>query len=167
MGWMDLAMGGFDDGEMDWGWMDGWMDLAMGGFGDGWMDLGWIDLVMDGFGDGWMDLGWMDLAINFIDGLDGLACGITIIVSAVLIVIGIKEQNELVIAISSFLLAGNLAFLRYNFYPAKIFMGETGALFIGLNIAAISTAGTSQYKGITSITLMVPLAVMAVPLIVS
>lgn len=104
-------------------------------------------------------------AINFIDGIDGLACGITIIVSAVLMVIGIKEQNQLVIVISSFLLAGNLAFLRYNFYPAKIFMGETGSLFIGLNIAAISTAGTSQFKGITSITLMVPLTVMAVPII--
>lgn len=104
-------------------------------------------------------------AINLIDGMDGLASGITIIVCAVLLVVGIKEQNNLVTAISAFLLAGNLAFLRYNFFPARIFMGETGAMFIGLNIAAISTAGSSQFKGITSMTLMIPLTVLAVPLL--
>jgi UDP-GlcNAc:undecaprenyl-phosphate GlcNAc-1-phosphate transferase len=122
-------------------------------------------------------LGWMSFpitvlwymmvlnAINLIDGIDGLASGISLIVCAVLLIVGIKEQNELVIAISSFLLAGNAAFLWYNFFPAKIFMGETGALFIGLNIAAISTAGSSQFKGITTMTMMIPLAVMAVPLL--
>jgi UDP-GlcNAc:undecaprenyl-phosphate GlcNAc-1-phosphate transferase len=66
---------------------------------------------------------------------------------------------------SAFLMAGNLAFLRYNFYPARIFLGETGALFIALNIAAISTAGSSQFKGITSMTLMIPLAVLAIPVL--
>lgn len=104
-------------------------------------------------------------AINLIDGLDGLASGISIIVCSVLLIVGIKEQNELVIAISSFLIAGNAAFLYYNFFPAKIFLGETGALFIGLNIAAISTAGSSQFKGITTMTLMIPLTAMAVPLL--
>lgn len=122
-------------------------------------------------------LGWMSFpitllwflvvfnAINLIDGMDGLACGITIIVSAVLLIVGFNQGNQLVMAISAFLLAGNLAFLRFNFYPAKIFLGETGALFIALNIAAISTAGSSQFKGITSMTLMIPLAVLAVPLL--
>ncbi len=122
-------------------------------------------------------LGWMSFpvtllwflvilnAINLIDGMDGLACGITIIVSAVLLIVGFHQGNQLVIAISAFLLAGNLAFLRFNFYPARIFMGETGAMFIALNIAAISTAGSSQFKGITSMTLMIPLAVLAVPLL--
>ncbi len=104
-------------------------------------------------------------AINLIDGMDGLACGITIIVASVLCVVGYTQSNHLVMAISAFLLAGNLAFLRFNFFPAKIFLGETGALFIALNIAAISTAGSSQFKGITSMTLMIPLAVLAVPLL--
>lgn len=104
-------------------------------------------------------------AINLIDGLDGLASGISVIVSAVLLIVGIKEGNDLVITICAFLIAGNTAFLFYNFFPAKIFLGETGALFIGLNIAAISTAGSSQFKGITSMTLMIPLTVMAVPLL--
>ncbi|PKN80263.1 MAG: undecaprenyl/decaprenyl-phosphate alpha-N-acetylglucosaminyl 1-phosphate transferase [Candidatus Cloacimonetes bacterium HGW-Cloacimonetes-1] len=122
-------------------------------------------------------LGWMSFpitviwylvminAINLIDGIDGLACGITIIVSAILLVVGIREQNILAITLSSLLMAGNLGFIRYNFFPAKIFMGDTGSLFIGLNIAAIATAGSSQYKGITTMTLMIPISVMAIPLI--
>jgi len=104
-------------------------------------------------------------AINLIDGLDGLASGISVIVSLVLLVVGINEGYRLVIIICSLLIAGNSAFLFYNFFPAKIFLGDTGAMFIGLNIAAISTAGSSQFKGITSMTLMIPLTVMAVPLL--
>lgn len=102
-------------------------------------------------------------AINLIDGLDGLASGISIIVCAVLLIVGVKESYHLVIVICAMLIAGNTAFLFYNFFPARIFLGDTGALFIGLNIAAISTAGSSQFKGITSMTLMIPLAVLAVP----
>lgn len=122
-------------------------------------------------------LGWMSFpvtvlwyvivinAINLIDGMDGLATGIAAIVSLVLLIVGILEKNYLVIALSSFLLAGTLAFLRYNFYPASIFLGETGSQFIALNIAAISTAGSAQFKGITSMTLMIPLAALGVPLL--
>jgi len=130
------------------------------------------NLVGDHFVLGWLSLPatvfWYVMvinAINLIDGLDGLACGITIIVSTVLMIIGLIENNILTVVISAFLLTGNLAFLRYNFYPARIFMGDTGSLFIGLNLAAISTAGTAQYKGITSMTLIVPLGVMAIPII--
>jgi len=104
-------------------------------------------------------------AINLIDGIDGLASGVSVIVCGVLLSVGIKEGNVLVSALSAFLLAGNLAFLRFNFYPAKIFLGDTGAMFNGLIIAAIATAGTTQFKGITSMTLLIPLAVLAIPLI--
>jgi UDP-GlcNAc:undecaprenyl-phosphate GlcNAc-1-phosphate transferase len=104
-------------------------------------------------------------AINLIDGIDGLACGITIIVCGVLLAVGIKEHNLLVITLSLFLIAGNIAFLGANFYPARIFLGDTGTLFIGLNLAAISTAGIEQYKGITTMTLMIPITVLAIPLL--
>lgn len=122
-------------------------------------------------------LGWMSFpvtvlwyvivinAINLIDGMDGLATGIAAIVSVVLMVVGILEGNYLVIALSAFLFAGTLAFLRYNFHPASIFLGETGSQFIALNIAAISTAGSAQFKGITSMTMMIPLAALGVPLL--
>lgn len=122
-------------------------------------------------------LGWMSFpitvlwyivvinAINLIDGMDGLATGIAAIVCLVLLTVGILEKNLLVICLSSFLVAGLLAFLRFNFYPAKIFLGETGTQYIALNIAAISTAGASQFKGITSMTLIIPLAALAIPLL--
>lgn len=104
-------------------------------------------------------------AINLIDGIDGLASGICVIVSVVLLVVGVQGQNPFTIALSSFLIAGNLAFLRFNFHPAKIFLGDTGALYNGLIIAAISTAGTQQFKGVTSMTLMIPLSALAIPLL--
>ena len=122
-------------------------------------------------------LGWLSLpvtvlwflltmnAINLIDGLDGLASGITCIVSLVLAVIGFMSKNPLVLCLTAILLGTNLAFLKYNFYPARIFMGDTGSLLIGLNIAAISTAGNTTFKGITTMTLMVPIIALAIPLI--
>lgn len=122
--------------------------------------LGWISLPVTIF--------WFLLtmnAINLIDGLDGLAAGITCIVSIVLAIVGFMSNNLLVLSLTMLLLGSNLAFLKFNFYPAKIFMGDTGSLIIGLNIAAISTAGVTAYKGITTMTLMVPIIVMAVPLI--
>jgi len=122
-------------------------------------------------------LGWLSLpvtiiwflltmnAINLIDGLDGLASGITCIVSIVLAVIGLITGNPLIMILTAILLGSNLAFLKYNFYPAKIFMGDTGSLLLGLNIAAISTAGNTTFKGITTMTLMVPIIAMAIPII--
>jgi UDP-GlcNAc:undecaprenyl-phosphate GlcNAc-1-phosphate transferase len=104
-------------------------------------------------------------AINLIDGIDGLATGISIIVGLVLLIVGLREGKLQVISLAALLISGCSAFLFYNFHPARIFLGDTGALFIGLNIAAISTAGAEQFKGITSMTLMIPLAVLAVPLI--
>ena len=122
--------------------------------------LGWMSFPLTVF--------WFLLtmnAINLIDGLDGLASGITCIVSIVLAVVGFKSQNSLVLFLSVLLFSTNIAFLKYNFFPAKIFMGDTGSLIIGLNIAAISTASSSTFKGITTMTLMVPVIVMAIPII--
>lgn len=122
--------------------------------------LGWISLPLTIF--------WFLLtmnAINLIDGLDGLASGITCIVSVVLAIVGFMSRNPLVVILATILFSTNLAFLKYNFYPAKIFMGDTGSLFIGLNIAAISTASSTTFKGITTMTLMVPVIVLAIPII--
>ncbi|MBM4403970.1 MAG: undecaprenyl/decaprenyl-phosphate alpha-N-acetylglucosaminyl 1-phosphate transferase [Candidatus Cloacimonetes bacterium] len=126
----------------------------------------------DSFALGWMSLPvtvfWFVMiinAINFIDGIDGLAGGIAIISAAVLLTFGIREANHTVIGITSLLIAGNLAFLRYNFHPARIFMGDTGAIFIGLNLAAVSCAGTAQFKGITTMTIIIPITVMSIPVI--
>ncbi len=135
-----------------------------------------VGYLTNPLGDNFM-LGWTSLpitliwyllimnAINLIDGLDGLAAGITCIVSLVLAVIGFISKNPLVLILTALLLGTNLAFLKYNFYPAKIFMGDTGSLLIGLNLAAISTAGNPAFKGITTMTLMVPVIALAIPIL--
>lgn len=122
-------------------------------------------------------LGWLALpatllwflltmnAINLIDGLDGLAAGVVCLVSLVLAVTGYRADSPLIVTLAMLLLGANLAFLKYNFYPARIFMGDTGSLLLGLNIAAISTAGISTFKGITTMTLMVPIIALAIPIL--
>ena len=103
-------------------------------------------------------------AFNLIDGMDGLASGIAIIVAVVLLAVGILKSNSIIIFSSVALIGANLAFLKYNFYPARIFMGDTGSLFLGFNIAAISIIGKSEFKGITSMTLLVPIIALAIPI---
>lgn len=103
-------------------------------------------------------------AINLIDGLDGLATGIGIIVNIVIGIVGIINGNIFIMVNSVILIGSLLAFLRYNFYPAKIFMGDTGSMFIGVNIAALAVTGTQQFKGIAAITLLIPIIVLIIPL---
>jgi UDP-GlcNAc:undecaprenyl-phosphate/decaprenyl-phosphate GlcNAc-1-phosphate transferase len=104
-------------------------------------------------------------AFNLIDGMDGLAAGIAVIVLMVLFAVSIEKSNQLVILLSLTMIGSLLAFLKFNFYPAKIFMGDTGSLFIGFNIAAVAAAGTAQFKGITAITLIIPIITLVIPLL--
>ncbi|MCL2064728.1 MAG: undecaprenyl/decaprenyl-phosphate alpha-N-acetylglucosaminyl 1-phosphate transferase [Candidatus Cloacimonetes bacterium] len=105
-------------------------------------------------------------AINLIDGLDGLAAGITIITCLVLLFFSYHFKNFLVFINSAFLVCTLLGFLRYNYSPAKLFMGDTGSLFIGYLIASLAIAGNeTQFKGLTTFTLLVPLTVIFIPLI--
>jgi len=103
-------------------------------------------------------------AFNLIDGMDGLASGIALIVAVVLFAVGLLKSNTIIIFSSLTLIGANMAFLRYNFFPAKIFMGDTGSLFLGFNIAAISIIGKAEFKGITSMTLLVPIIALAIPI---
>ncbi|MDP8202445.1 MAG: MraY family glycosyltransferase [Candidatus Tenebribacter burtonii] len=103
-------------------------------------------------------------AFNLTDGLDGLASGIALIVATVLLAVGFLKSNTIIIFSSLTLIGANLAFLKYNFFPAKIFMGDTGSLFLGFNIAAISIIGKGEFKGITSMTLLVPIIALAIPI---
>lgn len=77
-------------------------------------------------------------SFNLIDGLDGLASGISIISSAAFVLVGMLSGQPLVVALSLVILGSTLAFLRYNFPPAKIFMGDSGSLFLGLLFALLS-----------------------------
>lgn len=101
-------------------------------------------------------------AVNFIDGVDGLA-GSVISVSAVTLgLIAASCSADMVGPLIAFILAGAmLAFLTYNFNPAKIFMGDSGALFSGFLLATLSVTGVMQVE---SIAMWVPLLVLAVPI---
>ncbi|MFH0926427.1 MAG: MraY family glycosyltransferase [bacterium] len=102
-------------------------------------------------------------AINLIDGIDGLAAGIVCIASFFLLLPELRENRVLIATILIGLLAGTLGFLRYNFPPAKIFLGDTGSMFIGYILACVSLIGTR--KGTTAIALLVPIIILGVPVL--
>src|SRR5690606_6108530 len=77
-------------------------------------------------------------AINLIDGLDGLASGVSIIALTVIMYLAIMNGQYLIVALTAILIGSTLGFLFFNFHPAKIFLGDTGALFLGYCIATIS-----------------------------
>ncbi|HET8567683.1 MAG TPA: MraY family glycosyltransferase [Candidatus Limnocylindria bacterium] len=88
----------------------------------------------------------MNVALNFIDGLDGLAVGVSMIASATLGAIALMPQvNEPFVAWMQFTLAGACAgFLIFNFHPARLFMGTTGVAFVGTMLAVLSIFGTGK-----------------------
>jgi len=100
-------------------------------------------------------------AINLIDGLDGLAAGISSIVLIVIAMIGAFMGKADISALSLILAGSTLGFLKYNFHPASVFMGDCGALFLGFMIACISLMG---FKTSTFITLGFPIIILFVPI---
>jgi len=88
----------------------------------------------------------MNVALNFIDGLDGLAAGVAAIAAVTLGAIALLPQvNEPFVAWMEFALAGAIGgFLLFNFHPAKLFLGTTGVAFIGTMLAVLSIFGTSK-----------------------
>ena len=101
-------------------------------------------------------------AVNFIDGLDGLAAGISTIASFFLFIIAFGRGMEETAMLSIILLGVTLAFLRYNFTPASIFMGDSGSLLLGAMIGVISLMGVMRSP--TVIVLAVPLVIAAIPI---
>lgn len=100
-------------------------------------------------------------AVNLIDGLDGLAAGVSGIAIAATMIMAFLMGNTLAILLSVILLGSVIGFLYYNFHPAKIFMGDTGALFLGFSLAALSILG---FKQLTVIAFLVPILILGVPL---
>ncbi|KMY51861.1 glycosyltransferase family 4 protein [Peribacillus loiseleuriae] len=100
-------------------------------------------------------------AINLIDGLDGLAAGVSSIALITISGMAFLEGDVFVSSVAFILLGSTLGFLAYNFHPAKIFMGDTGALFLGFMIAVLSLLG---FKNVTAISLIVPIIILGVPI---
>ncbi|QKS48856.1 undecaprenyl/decaprenyl-phosphate alpha-N-acetylglucosaminyl 1-phosphate transferase (plasmid) [Paenibacillus cellulosilyticus] len=100
-------------------------------------------------------------AINLIDGLDGLAAGVSGIAIATILTMAAIMGFVPVILLCTILLGGVIGFLVYNFHPAKIFMGDSGALFLGFCLATLSMLG---FKQVTIVSFVTPLLIIGVPL---
>ena len=101
--------------------------------------------------------------VNFVDGLDGLAAGVCAIAALSFTVIDLSRGDVNAAILTGAVLGGCLGFLRHNFYPARIFMGDSGALLLGFTLAAVSVQGLSKTAALTA--LVLPLLALAVPLI--
>ena len=101
-------------------------------------------------------------ALNFIDGLDGLAAGVALIASLTFLNVALQTgQPLLAVYICAVLGGAALGFLPYNFHPAKIFMGDAGSMFLGFMLASISIVGT--LKSTAAIALGIPILVLGLP----
>jgi len=101
-------------------------------------------------------------AVNLIDGLDGLAAGLSAIAALGFAAVGILMDNPLLVGLSAIVAGSALGFLPYNWSPAKIFMGDTGSLFLGFSLGAIAVVSIQKAE-IFSLNL-VPLFILSVPI---
>lgn len=101
-------------------------------------------------------------AINLIDGLDGLAAGTSAIIVATIGALAFLSGKEMILTFSVIIFGSVVGFLFYNFHPAKIFMGDIGALFLGYCIAILSLLGL--YKSVTLFSFIVPILLLGVPI---
>lgn len=105
----------------------------------------------------------MSNIVNLMDGLDGLASGVSAIASATMAMVAINKGQTQVALLALALSGAGFGFLKYNFNPAKIFMGDAGALFLGYGIAVISTLGA--LKGAATLALAIPVLSLGVPIL--
>lgn len=134
--------------------------------------IGTVRSVTDG---DYVDLGWLNYPLtvlylvvfvnitNLIDGLDGLATGIIAIVSSSLLYLVINRGSATLALACIALIAVCLAFLRYNFFPASIFMGDSGSLLLGLLVGIVSITGVVRTQSF--VVMLVPLVIAGIPLL--
>lgn len=101
--------------------------------------------------------------VNFVDGLDGLAAGICTIAGGTFAVIALSLGKPEAAVLSAIVAGACLGFLRHNFYPARIFMGDSGAMLLGFLLATVAVQGL--LKTAATVALFFPLFALAVPII--
>lgn len=132
---------------------------------------------------GLVDIAWLSLpitvvwlvgitnAINWIDGLDGLAAGVCGISAVVLLMVTLVMHQPAAALIAAALAGGALGFLRYNFNPAQIFMGDGGAYFMGFTLAGVAVIGLVKVTAVTTmavstvVAVLLPYLILAVPIL--
>ena len=102
-------------------------------------------------------------AIDMIDGLDGLAAGVSAICSAFFLIVFYQYGNEFGIFISLILIGSLLGFLKYNFFPATIFMGDSGSMLLGFLLATLMIIFTNQPYNL--IQFIIPILILGVPIL--
>jgi UDP-GlcNAc:undecaprenyl-phosphate/decaprenyl-phosphate GlcNAc-1-phosphate transferase len=102
-------------------------------------------------------------AINLIDGLDGLASGVVAISTTALVGVAMNHADGSVVWVGAILVGATLGFLRSNFPPARIFLGDTGSQFLGMMMASLALLENN--KGTAAVTLLLPIVAMGVPLV--
>lgn len=133
-----------------------------------------VDILTNPFGSKPIELGLLSIpvtifwivgvtnAVNLVDGLDGLAAGIAAIAAATLGLVAM--ENDPAITVVAFILVGAIiGFMRYNFNPARIFMGDSGSLFLGYTLAGLAIMGLA--KSATVYSLFIPVLVLGVPIL--
>jgi UDP-GlcNAc:undecaprenyl-phosphate GlcNAc-1-phosphate transferase len=101
--------------------------------------------------------------VNFLDGMDGLAAGVCAIAGSTFAVIGLSLGAPDAALLSAIVAGACFGFLRHNFYPARIFMGDSGAMLLGFLLATVSIEGLVKTAALA--TLVLPLLVLAIPII--
>jgi len=101
-------------------------------------------------------------SINLIDGLDGLACGISLIALVTFFILGLSQNLEALSIISIALAGSMLAFLKFNFYPAKIFLGDSGSTFAGFILASVGALWV--LNGRNTFFIFIPIIILALPI---
>jgi UDP-GlcNAc:undecaprenyl-phosphate GlcNAc-1-phosphate transferase len=101
--------------------------------------------------------------VNFLDGMDGLAAGVCAIAGSTFAVIALSLGKPEAAILSAIVAGACFGFLRHNFYPARIFMGDSGALLLGFMLATIAIQGL--LKTAATVALFFPLFVLAIPIL--
>jgi UDP-GlcNAc:undecaprenyl-phosphate GlcNAc-1-phosphate transferase len=102
-------------------------------------------------------------AVNLVDGIDGLAAGVALFAAAASALIAIMNDNVLGAVLMTAMAGACLGFLPFNFNPARIFLGDTGSLFLGMTLAVSSIV--TQQKGALAASLLIPVLVLGFPIV--
>ena len=132
-----------------------------------------IDFVTDPFGD-YIFLEYLAVpltifwvvgitnTVNLIDGLDGLAAGVSTIAAITICLVALQQGDVFIATLTACLAGAAVGFLYYNFNPAKIFMGDSGSMFLGFMLSGISVIGA--VKAATTIAIIVPILALGLPI---
>ena len=133
-----------------------------------------IDFITDPFGD-YIYTEWLAVpltifwivgltnTVNLIDGLDGLAAGVSTIAAVTIMLVALQQSIMLVAVLTAALAGAAFGFLYYNFNHARIFMGDSGSMFLGFMLAGISVIGA--VKSAATIALIVPILALGLPIL--